>query len=147
MPPLLGVVVLGIYLVIAGIAFYDWKGEQRPLDVTLLALVAAVVAHFVEIQFGIAIVSTRTSFWLFAALIVAAGRLLRESLPAPAAPAPVATVAAAAAPVVAAAATARPQPTASFSKKKSKTVAAGRPRRDAPVHAAPQRSVAPKQIC
>ena len=103
-PPLIGVLVLGGYLVIAGFAFYDWKGEQRPLDVTLLALVAAIVAHFVEIQFGIAIVSTRTNFWLYAALIVAAGRLLRESLPAPACTGAVA----AAAPVAVAATPARP---------------------------------------
>jgi tetratricopeptide (TPR) repeat protein len=137
-PPLIGVLVLGIYLVIAGIAFYDWKGEQRPLDVTLLALVAAIVAHFVEIQFGIAIVSTRTSFWLYAALIVAARRLLRESLPAPAAPAP-ATVSA---PVLAATAVpARTQPSASFSKKKTKSAAAGRPHTDTrqPARAAAQR--------
>lgn len=39
----------------------------------LVALVSGVVAHFVEIHFGIAIASTRTYFWAFAALLVLVG--------------------------------------------------------------------------
>ena len=36
----------------------------------LLAIFAAVLAHFIEIQFGIAIASTRTYFWLYLAMTV-----------------------------------------------------------------------------
>ena len=127
-PALLGVVVLAGYLVVAGFAGYDWKAKMHALDPTLIALVSAVVAHFVEIQFGIAIASTRTHFWLFAALIVVIGRMLsapeaaqdRETVAAPAAERPLAAAAPAQRPATTA---------ASFSKKK-KTVAAGRPRQD-----------------
>jgi len=41
--------------------------------ITLITLLSAVMAHFVEINFGIAIVSTRTYFFAFAGLIVAVG--------------------------------------------------------------------------
>jgi tetratricopeptide (TPR) repeat protein len=128
------VVVLGLYLVLVGIFTYDWKTKVRALDLTLIALVSAVVAHFVEIQFGIAIASTRTHFWLFAALIVVAGRLMDDE----AEPA-TATAVPAAAPertLPASAPAARPQvAAASFSKKKNKQVAAGRPRQDTrPAH-------------
>ena len=34
---------------------------------------AAIVAHFVEIHFGIAIVATRTYFWFLSALLVVVG--------------------------------------------------------------------------
>jgi tetratricopeptide (TPR) repeat protein len=39
----------------------------------LISLAAAVVAHFTEIHFGIAIVSTRTHFWIFTALLMILG--------------------------------------------------------------------------
>ena len=39
----------------------------------VLALLSAMVAHFVEIQFGISIAATRTYFWTFAAMMVAIG--------------------------------------------------------------------------
>ncbi len=42
----------------------------------MLALVAATVAHFVEIHFGIAIAATRTYFWTYAALMVVIGTRL-----------------------------------------------------------------------
>ncbi len=40
---------------------------------TLIVLIAAIVSHFIEINFGIAIVSTRTYFWTYAALLVVVG--------------------------------------------------------------------------
>ncbi len=40
----------------------------------IIALFSALIAHFVEIQFGIAITATRTYFWLYAALLVIVGR-------------------------------------------------------------------------
>ena len=42
----------------------------------MLALLSAIVAHFVEIHFGIAIASTRTYFWVFTALMVVIGTRL-----------------------------------------------------------------------
>ena len=40
----------------------------------LVGLVAAIAAHFVEINAGIAIAATRTYFWVFAALLVVVGQ-------------------------------------------------------------------------
>jgi tetratricopeptide (TPR) repeat protein len=47
----------------------------------IAALLAAFIAHFIEINFGIAIVSTRTYFWFYAALLVVLGmnRLIEPS--------------------------------------------------------------------
>lgn len=42
-------------------------------QVLLIALVSAVMAHFIEIHTGIAIASTRTHFWVFAAMLVVVG--------------------------------------------------------------------------
>jgi len=39
----------------------------------LVALLASIVGHFIEIHFGIAIAATRTYFWVFAAIIVLLG--------------------------------------------------------------------------
>ncbi len=45
-------------------------------SILLIALIAAIVSHFVEINFGIAIASTRTYFWVYTALMVVAGHFL-----------------------------------------------------------------------
>ena len=50
--------------------------EAGQYQLWLLALLAAIVAHFVEIHFGIAIAATRTYFWVFAAALVAIGTRL-----------------------------------------------------------------------
>ncbi len=42
----------------------------------LLGLIAAIVAHFVEINFGIAIAATRTYFWVYTALLLLVGYIL-----------------------------------------------------------------------
>ena len=52
------------------------------LQILLIALLSAIVAHFVEIQFGIAITATRTYFWLYAALVAIIGHYWQEE-PAP----------------------------------------------------------------
>jgi tetratricopeptide (TPR) repeat protein len=44
----------------------------------LLGLLAAVTAHFVEINFGIAIAATRTYFWVYAALLLLVGFILPQ---------------------------------------------------------------------
>ncbi len=92
---------LVVYLVVSAITFYNRPKEnqvqtsnfqpptsnlQSPISnlqpptsnfqFLLIALVSALLAHFVEINLGIAIAATRTYFWVYAALLVAAGHYL-----------------------------------------------------------------------
>jgi tetratricopeptide (TPR) repeat protein/O-antigen ligase len=46
-------------------------------QILLIALLSAVIAHFIEIQFGIGVVATRTYFWVYAALIIVVGLYLQ----------------------------------------------------------------------
>ncbi|MBU1662333.1 MAG: O-antigen ligase family protein [Chloroflexi bacterium] len=74
-------IILGLVAYLALIALF---AHERPSQDTfsgtrsliLIVLLAAIVSHFAEINFGIAIVSTHTYFYTFAALILAAGYLL-----------------------------------------------------------------------
>jgi cyclophilin family peptidyl-prolyl cis-trans isomerase/Flp pilus assembly protein TadD len=50
----------------------------RRYSLWVLALFAAVVGHFVEIHFGIAIAATRTYFWIYAAMLVVMGSRLAQ---------------------------------------------------------------------
>lgn len=54
----------------------------------LIALLAAIVMHFIELQFGIAIVATRLYFWFYAALLVTIGtrRLVEQEEKRPSVP-------------------------------------------------------------
>ncbi len=45
----------------------------HPHTLLIIGLLAGVIAHYVEINFGIAIASTRTTFWAFAGLLVVLG--------------------------------------------------------------------------
>lgn len=59
--------------------------ERRGDDLLLIGLISAIVAHFVEVHFGIAITVTRLYFWTYVALIVVLGvPLLRAHVHAPA---------------------------------------------------------------
>jgi tetratricopeptide (TPR) repeat protein len=72
-----------LYLVIYG--FLGWRADSQasnsesqlpelhPRFVLLMGLLSAMVAHFVEINFGIAIAATRTTFWCYAGLLVVTG--------------------------------------------------------------------------
>jgi len=76
---------LGTYLAIYTFFFYkgEISGEEAPYQILLIALLSALVAHFIEIHFGIAIAATRTYFWVYAALVVVIGYYLRgETMPA-----------------------------------------------------------------
>jgi tetratricopeptide (TPR) repeat protein len=59
------------------------KGEVQEMSfrdqVLMIALFSAIVAHFIEIHFGIAIAATRTYFWLYCGLMVVLGLSLWES--------------------------------------------------------------------
>jgi tetratricopeptide (TPR) repeat protein len=82
--PLLGVAVLGAYLVFFIGDFFKTPSPSRRLGLyqtLILAIFAGVLAHFVEIQFG-AIASTRTYFWLYLGLtVVIAALMAKESTP------------------------------------------------------------------
>jgi tetratricopeptide (TPR) repeat protein len=79
-----------IYLVIFAIVLYGREQENklsRTDQIAIAALMAAVLAHYIEIHFGIAIASTRTMFWVFAALMVVIGSgwlKVEEAAPTPA---------------------------------------------------------------
>ncbi len=70
-----------IYLTLVAITG-SYRSPETPADASrhliLILLIAAIVAHFVEINFGIAIVSTRLYFWVYAALIVVVGYVLPQ---------------------------------------------------------------------
>jgi tetratricopeptide (TPR) repeat protein len=65
-----------VYLVVHTLVLSS-KGEASEISSTdqilLTALFSAIVAHFIEIHFGIAIAATRTYFWLYCALLVVTG--------------------------------------------------------------------------
>jgi tetratricopeptide (TPR) repeat protein/O-antigen ligase len=72
---------LVIYLMTALFRQSPTSNLQLPtsrFQILFIVLFAALVAHFVEIQFGIAITATRTYFWLYAALLVVIGRYWQE---------------------------------------------------------------------
>jgi len=65
---------IGIYLVIHILWFSQSTTKVLPpfskLEILLIALFTGIIAHFVEIQFGMGITATRLYFWGFIALIV-----------------------------------------------------------------------------
>ncbi len=78
-------IVLGLsgYLILTGIQISRREQEpEKPSAVAtvrfmaLLVLFAAILAHFIEINFGIAIAVTRSYFWIYAALLVLVGEIL-----------------------------------------------------------------------
>ena len=78
-----------VYLLIYGF-HSSWKPEPpekvHPNALLLIGILAAFVAHFVEINFGISIASTRTTFWTLAGVFVLLGLQQiaeREEVPAP----------------------------------------------------------------
>ncbi|MBN1148421.1 MAG: O-antigen ligase family protein [Anaerolineales bacterium] len=76
--------VLGVALYLVLASLFSWfqplttTGEKLRAYV-LLGLLAAVVAHWVEINFGIAIVATRAYFWVIASLLLLVGYKLPMS--------------------------------------------------------------------
>ncbi len=66
----------GLFVFLAARAIFARKtgeGKGGGDALWICALAAALIGHFVEINFGIAIVSTRTYFWFYAALLVFLG--------------------------------------------------------------------------
>ena len=88
-------VIVGVILYLIYYALFGRKSDEqsnRPPDTSrpfaadrllMNALVAAVLAHYVEIHFGIAISATRLYFFAFVALIFALGYWLRQETATP----------------------------------------------------------------
>lgn len=69
--------IVGIILYITGAAIWN-EGKGLPIalgrrELLIMTILATVVAHFIEIHFGIAIAATRTYFWLWCAVLVVTG--------------------------------------------------------------------------
>ncbi len=79
---LLGLVVYVLAFALFGRAPSTHSDAEFQRAFLLLALLSALLAHFVETNFGIAIGVTRAYFWIYAALLVLAGQVL-WALPAP----------------------------------------------------------------
>ncbi|MFN3762534.1 MAG: tetratricopeptide repeat protein, partial [Anaerolineae bacterium] len=81
--------VLGMlaYLVVCGFFSPESLPAPHPDQILLVGILATFVAHLVEINFGIAIASTRTTFWALAGVFVLLGtRGIVEREERPAAP-------------------------------------------------------------
>ncbi|MCS7283554.1 MAG: tetratricopeptide repeat protein [Anaerolineae bacterium] len=83
-----------VYLVLYGFTAGSDPALARnvhPDQILLMGILATFVAHLIEINFGIAIASTRTTFWALAAAFVLVGTrqiVEREERPAPPQPVP-----------------------------------------------------------
>lgn len=70
---------LGAYITVRSLQGYT--SDEDTLDwrtLVMTAFLTAILAHFVEIHFGIAIVSTRTHFWVYAAALLVMGYILPQ---------------------------------------------------------------------
>jgi len=73
---ILGVILYLILISLFGRVQSTVSESNRLRAYIMLGLVAAVVAHFIEINFGIAIAATRTYFWVYAGLLILVGYIL-----------------------------------------------------------------------
>lgn len=79
-----GLILYLIYFALVGRGTLD-EATKRPFAadrMLMVALVAAILAHYVEIHFGIAIASTRTHFFLYAAALFVIGHVIPQLRPA-----------------------------------------------------------------
>jgi tetratricopeptide (TPR) repeat protein/O-antigen ligase len=73
--------IIGLCAYLALVALFGKYEAPRSVGdiaraLTLSMLLAAIVSHFGEINFGIAIAATRTYFWVFTAMLILAGYIL-----------------------------------------------------------------------
>ncbi|MBN2547925.1 MAG: O-antigen ligase family protein [Anaerolineales bacterium] len=73
---IMGVILYLIIMAIIGRFENPRMPGEKLRAYVLLGLLAAVVAHYAEINFGIAIASTRTYFWTYSALLLLVGYIL-----------------------------------------------------------------------
>ena len=74
---LIGYLGLTALMAAFGPAHDEGAGWRR---LVIIALLSAIMAHFAEINFGIAIASTRTHFWAYAGMLFVLGFILPKSL-------------------------------------------------------------------
>ena len=72
----IGLIIYLVYLAISGSYEPPRSNEESTRSLLLAVLTAAILPHFLEINFGIAIAVTRTYFWVYCALIVLVGYIL-----------------------------------------------------------------------
>jgi len=77
-------IILGLISYLTLIALFAKQDPDRKIysstrSLTLIVLLSAILAHFIEINFGIAIVATRTYFFVYAALLLSVGYLLPKN--------------------------------------------------------------------
>jgi tetratricopeptide (TPR) repeat protein len=73
------IIGLVVYLTIYALFSSSQNGEYKqdnPYSLMLIFLFGAIVGHFVEINFGIAIVATRTLFWTYTGVLLVIGYIL-----------------------------------------------------------------------
>ncbi len=73
---LIGILIYLVVISIQKTIQVSSKPKGATQSITLIVLIAAIVSHFVEINFGIAIAVTRTYFWVYTALLILVGYIL-----------------------------------------------------------------------
>jgi tetratricopeptide (TPR) repeat protein len=73
--------VIGVILYITISALFSFPKDDNAIQQNtymplMIVLFSSIVAHFIEINFGIAIVATRTLFWTYSGLIIVLGFVL-----------------------------------------------------------------------
>ena len=71
-----GLIVYFAYVALSGAYEAPKSADEAARSLTLVVLIAAVLAHFLEVNFGIAIAVTRSYFWVYCALIILVGLIL-----------------------------------------------------------------------
>lgn len=73
-----------LYLTLSAISASHAADEQIPAgrQLLLIALLASIIAHFVEVGFSIGIASSRVHFWIFTAVLVVVGTNRASTQPA-----------------------------------------------------------------
>ncbi|MBK8051666.1 MAG: O-antigen ligase family protein [Anaerolineales bacterium] len=71
-----------VYITVAAFMHSDIRPDRKelPRQLVILAFLTAIVAHYLEIHFGIAIGATRTTFWVFTAALMVTGMGLSQVL-------------------------------------------------------------------
>ena len=76
--------VIGLFLYLVWISISQKYERPKTVDqlskyILISVLVGALLGHFIEINFGISIVATRTYFWFFTGLLVVVGYFFSEN--------------------------------------------------------------------
>jgi len=72
--PLGQMVGLVLYIVVVSLASPIERPQHAGRVALLAALLCAILAHYIEIQFGLAVAATRTYFWVLLAVLVTLGQ-------------------------------------------------------------------------